>query len=337
MASFAQPQEFGGERHVGRSAGKRSHGALLLLLLIFEVCAVALPALARVPPQIAQAITETRLRADPSMRGEPLLRLPAGAMLTVHGKPDNGWYQARRGPLEGYVRSGDVATAPLLSTGDDTRSGETIDEPRVVEERQRARGRNSRGKEERKQDRKRQRKDDRRRHGSAAQHDPNGVITSTDLNLRESADQNAPVRAVVPRGERVEPTGELSDGWVELRWDGESGWVLGRFLAAPRPIVVKRDDNDAAWGREELKAIIFDAADRYGQPREDMLRVARCESNMVPSAVNEHGGSYGLFQFKPGTWLSTPYGEYDIFDPRPNANAAAWMWSVGRRREWVCQ
>jgi hypothetical protein len=68
-----------------------------------------------------------------------------------------------------------------------------------------------------------------------------------------------------------------------------------------------------------------------------MLRVARCESNLVPSAVNQHGGSYGLFQFKPGTWLSTPYADYDIFDPRASANAAAWMWSVGRRREWVCQ
>lgn len=336
MASFAQAQVSGGERRAGRSSGRRSHGALLLLLLAVEICAVGLPALARVPPQIAQAITETRLRADPSMRAEPLLRLPAGAMLTVHGKPEQGWYRARRGPLEGYVRSGDVATAPLLATGD-KQQGEAIDDPRVVEERQRAGGRQGRNKEERKRDRKRQRKEDRKRHQGAARSDPNGVITSTDLNLRDSADQNAPVRAVVPRGERVEPTGALRDGWVELRWDGKSGWVLGRFLAAPRPIVVKRDDNDAAWSREELKAIIFDAADRYGQSREDMLRVARCESNLVPSAVNEHGGSYGLFQFKPGTWLSTPYGEYDIFDPRPNANAAAWMWSVGRRREWVCQ
>jgi soluble lytic murein transglycosylase-like protein len=86
-----------------------------------------------------------------------------------------------------------------------------------------------------------------------------------------------------------------------------------------------------------LIAIIYDAADRYGQPREDMLRVARCESDLVPTAVNGPGGSYGLFQFKPPTWLGTPFAEYDIFDPRANANAAAWMWAQGRRREWVCQ
>ena len=144
------------------------------------------------------------------------------------------------------------------------------------------------------------------------------------------------MRSVVPRGERVTPTGAHQGGWVELKWKGDSGWALGRYLAAPRPILSKSDGTDA-WSRSELKAIIYAAADRYGQPREDMLRVARCESDMVPSAVNQHGGSYGLFQFKPGTWLSTPYAEYDIFDPRASANAAAWMWSVGRRREWVCQ
>ncbi len=34
---------------------------------------------------------------------------------------------------------------------------------------------------------------------------------------------------------------------------------------------------------------------------------------------------------------TTPYAAYSIFDPWASANAAAWMWSVGRRGEWVCQ
>jgi hypothetical protein len=88
---------------------------------------------------------------------------------------------------------------------------------------------------------------------------------------------------------------------------------------------------------EEIIPYIYAAADYYGQPREDMLRVARCESDLVPMAINAEGGSYGIFQFKTGTWLSTPYADYDIFDPRASAYAAAWMWSVGRRNEWVCQ
>ncbi|HET7092318.1 MAG TPA: transglycosylase SLT domain-containing protein, partial [Thermomicrobiales bacterium] len=76
---------------------------------------------------------------------------------------------------------------------------------------------------------------------------------------------------------------------------------------------------------------------QYGQSREAMLRVARCESNLTPTAVNKQGGSYGLFQFKTQTWLGTPYAAYDIFDPRASALAAGWMWSVGRKGAWVCQ
>jgi len=278
------------------------------------------------------------LRAEPSLRSAPLLRLSAGAMLTIYGKPEQGWYRAQHGRLKGYVRSGEVATSPLPST-DDRRTDEAIDEPRVVEKAQRARDRGNGGgkKEARKAERKREKKDERKRHRRAQQRETDGVRTSTDLNLRLAPEQSAAVRVVVPRGERVEPTGEQRDGWIELMWEDQRGWVLGRFLSTARPVTVKRDRDDTIWSRNELKAIIFEAADRYGQSREDMLRVARCESDLVPSAINEHGGSYGLFQFKPGTWLGTPYAEYDIFDPRPNAHAAAWMWSVGRRREWVCQ
>jgi soluble lytic murein transglycosylase-like protein len=67
-----------------------------------------------------------------------------------------------------------------------------------------------------------------------------------------------------------------------------------------------------------------------------MLRVARCESNLDPYAVNP-SGSYGLFQFIRSTWESTPYGDEDVFDPRANAMAAGWMWAEGRRSEWVCK
>ncbi len=67
-----------------------------------------------------------------------------------------------------------------------------------------------------------------------------------------------------------------------------------------------------------------------------MLRVARCESGLNPSAVGA-GIYFGLFQFVPSTFEGTPYGDGDIFDPWANANAAGWMWSEGRKYEWVCQ
>jgi uncharacterized protein YgiM (DUF1202 family) len=309
------------------SSGRRnrlsSRIALLILVLLFELSAVALPALARVPTRSSVAITETRLRAAPDRSAEPLLRLPAGAVVTVHGKAENGWYRVRHGQLEGYVRTGDVATEPVIPATD-VQSGETtLEEPGVVALEQRARGR------------------DRGPRGSRDRGDPGrgsgDIVTAADLNLRQSPSQDAQVTAVMPRGERVVPTGQHRDGFVEVRWQDATGWAFGRHLAARRQATVRADRDTTSWRRRELIAIIYDAADRYGEPREDMLRVARCESDLAPTAVNRSGGSYGLFQFKPRTWLGTPFAEYDIFDPRASANAAAWMWSQGRRREWVCQ
>ncbi len=108
----------------GRRDRRSSRVALLILVLLFELSAVALPALARVPTRSAAAITETRLRAAPDRSAEPLLRLPEGAIVTVHGKAENGWYRVRHGQLEGYVLTGDVATEPVIPTTD-AQSGET--------------------------------------------------------------------------------------------------------------------------------------------------------------------------------------------------------------------
>jgi uncharacterized protein YgiM (DUF1202 family) len=306
----------------GHSDRRRSRVGLLILVLLFELSAVALPALARVPTRTAATITDARLRAAPERWAEPILRLPEGATVTVHGKAENGWYRARHGHLEGYVLTGDVATEPVIPTSD-AQASETINEPGVLTFEQRARGR------DREQRRNRDRDDPRRGWDE--------TVSATDLNLRQSPSQDAPVTAVMRRGERVVPTGEHRDGFVEVRWQEATGWAFGRHLAARRRATVRGDRDANSWRRRELIAIIYEAADRYGQSREDMLRVARCESDLVPTAVNGPGGSYGLFQFKPRTWLGTPFAEYDIFDPRPNAHAAAWMWAQGRRREWVCQ
>jgi hypothetical protein len=219
-----------------------------------------------------------------------------------------------------------VATEPVFPTSD-AQAGEGIDESVGVTLEQSVRGRD-RG---RRTARKKRNTLQVQARGAAE------IITAADLNLRESPRQDAPVSVVMPRGARVEPTGEHRDGFVEVRWQGSTGWAFGRHLAASRRVAAPPRQDTTSWRRRELIAIIYDAADRYGQPREDMLRVARCESDLVPAAVNGPGGSYGLFQFKPGTWLGTPFAEYDIFDPRASANAAAWMWSQGRRREWVCQ
>jgi hypothetical protein len=93
----------------------------------------------------------------------------------------------------------------------------------------------------------------------------------------------------------------------------------------------------ASYSEEQIVDIVYEAADNYGQSREAMLRVARCESSLDPNAVGGGGAYHGLFQFVPSTFASTPYGEYDIYDPWANANAAGWMWSEGQKSNWVCQ
>jgi len=79
------------------------------------------------------------------------------------------------------------------------------------------------------------------------------------------------------------------------------------------------------------------AAKKYNQSKKAMERVARCESNLDPCAVNKKGPYYGLFQYLKSTWKNTPYGNHDIFDPKAQALATAWKWKKGEKNEWACQ
>jgi soluble lytic murein transglycosylase-like protein len=110
------------------------------------------------------------------------------------------------------------------------------------------------------------------------------------------------------------------------------GVALGTLRATAAPGAARRE-----WRERQIIRIIHKAADRYDQPRKDMVRVARCESNLDPYARNPAGPYLGLFQFLRSTWKTTPYRDEDIFDPKANALAAAWMWKKGRRDEWACQ
>jgi hypothetical protein len=81
---------------------------------------------------------------------------------------------------------------------------------------------------------------------------------------------------------------------------------------------------------------IHGAALTYDADEGWMLRVSMCESRWDRFAYNP-SGSTGLFQFMRSTWASTPYGGHSIYSVRWQSLAAAWMWSVGRQNEWVCQ
>jgi hypothetical protein len=157
------------------------------------------------------------------------------------------------------------------------------------------------------------------------------------LNLRTGPSTADSVIVVMPGGAEVELTGDESNGFLGVIYNGRRGWAYGQYL-----IIGGNDgggswDGSDGWSTDEIIAIINDAAARWGQSADDMLRVARCESGLDPYNVTPPYSASGLFQFLPGTWASTPYADDDIFDPVANANATGWMWSVGRRGEWVCQ
>ncbi|MFN8590254.1 MAG: SH3 domain-containing protein [Thermomicrobiales bacterium] len=165
------------------------------------------------------------------------------------------------------------------------------------------------------------------------------AYTVVDLSLRAGPSADEEPVAVIPAGSRVVLTGVMEYGFQRVNFKDQIGWVSNEYLstpADPEPEADKGGRDGKQYSEDQIIHIIYDAADRYGQSRTAMLRVARCESNLDPYAVNP-SGSYGLFQFIRPTWKSTPFGDQDIFDPKANANAAGWMWSQGRKSEWVCQ
>ncbi|MDP9364016.1 MAG: transglycosylase SLT domain-containing protein [Chloroflexota bacterium] len=149
----------------------------------------------------------------------------------------------------------------------------------------------------------------------------------------------APVPEWTPEESAWTPEAEWAPegGWTaDASWTPESAWVPEAMAAPTVEDAAPVEDEAASTGGGDVTQIITDAALRFGQNPEDMLRVATCESGLDPGAVGS-GLYYGLFQFVPSTFAGTPYGDQNIYDPYANANAAAWMWSQGRRGEWVCQ
>ena len=88
-----------------------------------------------------------------------------------------------------------------------------------------------------------------------------------------------------------------------------------------------------------IKQIIMDAFAPLGATAQQWaLRVAMCESGYNPYAVNPSGAS-GLFQFMPATWRATPQGSAgaSVFDPKANAEAAAWLYNRSGPGQWSCK
>jgi len=276
---------------------------LLLTMLIAPISALAASA--------ATISDDVNLRSGPGLGYRILTILPAGATVNVTGESSEGWYPVRYNDVDGwayaeYVAIGGTAQGSASTTG------------------------------------------------SAGTRGTATVVTNL-LNLRGGPGVSYGVVAQLPYGTTVQVVGDPQAGdgrtWVEVTAKGSGqGYVAAEFLdageapraaqnaaaPAPAPIPAPAPTAVPTSSGGSVTDIITEAANRYGQSPAAMLAVAKCESHLDPNAANSRSGASGLFQFLPGTWKTTPYASYSIFDPWANANAAGWMWSVGRRGEWVC-
>nr|MBA3275148.1 transglycosylase SLT domain-containing protein [Chloroflexia bacterium] len=161
------------------------------------------------------------------------------------------------------------------------------------------------------------------------------MITTRSLRLTTQPGGGTLV-IMVPPGTLVDITGPAQGIYVPASWAGRRGWLDSSTLYQPETFV---EPGPANARQAEMISIVYQSADKWGQSRVDMLRVARCESGLDPRAVNSNGGASGLFQFMPSTFAFTPNGKRgeDIFDPWSNADAAGWMWANGMRHHWACQ
>lgn len=255
------------------------------------------------PTGSAQTTSSVNLRSGPSTADGIILVVPRGATVSLTGSTSNGFSSVSYQGSNGWIYTQFLGTVGAGDGG----GGDGSQDP-----------------------------------GSG---NAGSATTTSSLNLRVGPSTTARVILVMPSGAGVTLTGNTSGGFSGVVYNGTSGWASSTYLSTSGGGGGGGGDGngsydtngDGVWQRDEIVAIIYAAAAYYGQDGNAMLRVATCESGLSPTAYNGIYGASGLFQFLPGTFASTPYASESIWDPVANAFAAGWMWSVGRRGEWVCQ
>lgn len=321
-----------------RQRGRRAYQCITIVTLLMMV----IGGVALTPSAARAASTETlddlNLRAEPALNAAILDVMPAGSAVEVIGEPENGFYPVSYDGQTGYAY-GDYLTiggggGGFVTTGGQQgevnvadgpvnfRSGPSLSDSIIAvipdsglvaltgdsangfygiiysDQSGWAAGEFI--------------------FGTPVESGDNVPVEVPAVPAQPDVSDETPVEEPVPEAEEPAPT-EVTDSPTE------------------EPVPPAEEPADVPSSDDDIVSIIYAAADEYGQPREDMLRVATCESELTPTAVNPTSQASGLFQFLPSTWETTPYADEDIFDPVANARAAAWMWDNGRRNEWVCQ
>lgn len=115
-------------------------------------------------------------------------------------------------------------------------------------------------------------------------------------------------------------------------------------VTVSEPQVAEKAPEQATGNVEQ---IVRAAAHKYGIDEEQFVRIARCESNFNPNAINrnysEDGVSFpaGIFQHLQNYWPARAakygYSGASVFDATANANVTAGMFRDGASNLWECK
>ena len=92
-----------------------------------------------------------------------------------------------------------------------------------------------------------------------------------------------------------------------------------------------------------MEDLIVQYSKQYGVSTVTALRVAKCESELVPDAKNPNSSATGVFQFINDTWLSVAkirgqeYTLEDRKDARKNIDNAMWLAAKEGWSHWECK
>lgn len=111
------------------------------------------------------------------------------------------------------------------------------------------------------------------------------------------------------------------------------------LLELQHPSLPPQSQGQVGDDTERVRLLIVQKSTEYGVDAERALRIAKCESNFNPNAINKSSGASGVFQYLPSTWANTPEGKEgkSPFDAEANIRAAIRHMAVHGYNAWVCK
>jgi uncharacterized protein YkwD/uncharacterized protein YraI len=153
-------------------------------------------------PGTATAISPVEVRSDPSSQGGVLSTIPAVTTVNLTGEAQNGYLGVTFDGQQGWADAAylEVAEKSPTATTLQTAGTQTSDQAPVQQ-------------------------------AQTVAPTIGGQATATmNVNLRSQPSANAPVLTIVPAGSLVALTGSQANGYLNVRYNGQAGWIDDQYL-----------------------------------------------------------------------------------------------------------